>query len=545
MFERPRAQRRAASPTTAPTRAPTTAPAGSRARRPTSSSDLLEATAEREPASWTSTSGIPRRSCATGTPRRRAPTAHQEPARHERRRRAARGAARPRPATAARGWSRGRRARACCSTGAPVLLLCSNNYLGFAEHPRVREAAADAAMRWGVGAGASRLVSGTMTIHERLEHPLAEFEGTEACVLFGSGYLANIGVSRRLGRGATTIFSDELNHASIVDGCRLRARRRSSTATATSSTSRGALRERRRRGRGDRDRLGLLDGRRRRAAREIVELARRHGALVVVDEAHATGALGPGGRGAIAEAGLEGEVDVLVGTLSKALGSYGGYVCARRRDRRAARQQRAGADLLDRAAAARPSPAPTPRSSSSVEQPRRPEKLRSAPPRCCGASSRRLAPVPARTQIVPVIVGDADRRGAPLGGGAGARRVRPGDPPADGARGQLAPAPGVMASHTARAELAAAPRAAITARASRGTLRGSRAPRARRSRRAPPSCAAASSPAPTPVSARPSSPPRWSPPARARRAVAARKPVSTGLDEPPAGVADGRPSCSR
>ena len=105
--------------------------------------------------------------------------------------------------------------------GAPVLLLCSNNYLGFAEHPRVREAAADAAMRWGVGAGASRLVSGTMTIHEQLERGLAEFEGTEACVLFGSGYLANIGVLSALGREGHVIFSDALNHASLIDGCRL------------------------------------------------------------------------------------------------------------------------------------------------------------------------------------------------------------------------------------------------------------------------------------------------------------------------------------
>src|SRR5256884_8601741 len=105
--------------------------------------------------------------------------------------------------------------------GRPVLLLCSNNYLGLADHPRVREAAADAAMRWGVGAGASRLVSGTMTIHRRLEERLADFERSEACLLFGSGYLANIGVIGALaGRGAT-VFSDELNHASIVDGCRL------------------------------------------------------------------------------------------------------------------------------------------------------------------------------------------------------------------------------------------------------------------------------------------------------------------------------------
>src|SRR5271166_3586960 len=105
--------------------------------------------------------------------------------------------------------------------GRPVLLLCSNNYLGLADHPRVREAAADAAMRWGVGAGASRLVSGTMTIHRRLEERLAAWEGSEGCLLFGSGYLANIGTIGALAGPGDTVFSDELNHASIVDGCRL------------------------------------------------------------------------------------------------------------------------------------------------------------------------------------------------------------------------------------------------------------------------------------------------------------------------------------
>src|SRR5579884_3274602 len=97
--------------------------------------------------------------------------------------------------------------------GQPVLLLCSNNYLGLADHPRVRDAAAEAAMRWGVGAGASRLVSGTMTIHRRLEERLAEFERSEGCVLFGSGYLANLGVLGALAGAGDTILSDELNHA--------------------------------------------------------------------------------------------------------------------------------------------------------------------------------------------------------------------------------------------------------------------------------------------------------------------------------------------
>src|SRR3954451_13597576 len=105
--------------------------------------------------------------------------------------------------------------------GKPVLLLCSNNYPGLADHPRVREAAADGAMRWGVGAGASRLVSGGMTVHRRLEVQLADFKGTEACVLFGSGYLANAGIVSALARDGEVVFSDELNHASIVAGCRL------------------------------------------------------------------------------------------------------------------------------------------------------------------------------------------------------------------------------------------------------------------------------------------------------------------------------------
>src|SRR6201993_5367379 len=105
--------------------------------------------------------------------------------------------------------------------GRPVLLLCSNNYLGLADHPQVREAAAEAAMRWGVGAGASRLISGTMTVHRRLEERLAAFAGRQSCLLFGSGYLANLGVIGALAGRGDTVFSDELNHASIVDGCRL------------------------------------------------------------------------------------------------------------------------------------------------------------------------------------------------------------------------------------------------------------------------------------------------------------------------------------
>ncbi|HMD58037.1 MAG TPA: 8-amino-7-oxononanoate synthase [Solirubrobacteraceae bacterium] len=212
--------------------------------------------------------------------------------------------------------------------GAPVLLLCSNNYLGLADHPRVREAAAEAAMRWGVGAGASRLVSGTMTIHGRLEERLADFKRSQAAVLFGSGYLANIGVIAALAGRGDTVFSDELNHASIVDGCRLaRAevvvyRHRDVEHLAWSL-------EKHRRGGAliVTDSVFSMDGDVA-PLEEIAELAGAFGARLVVDEAHATGILGPGGRGAVAEAGLQREVDVVIGTLGKALGSYGAYACA-------------------------------------------------------------------------------------------------------------------------------------------------------------------------------------------------------------------------
>ena len=217
--------------------------------------------------------------------------------------------------------------------GKPVLLLCSNNYLGLADHPRIRRAAADAAMRWGVGAGASRLVSGTMTIHGRLEERLAAFHSSDASVLFGSGYLANLGAIGALAGRGGRIFSDELNHASIIDACRLaRAEVHVYRHRDLDHLERALQRHPRRRDTAaghlivtdslfsmDGD-VAPLDG--------IVEHARRHGARVLVDEAHALGSIGPGGRGAVAEAGLQDEVDVVIGTLGKALGSYGAYACA-------------------------------------------------------------------------------------------------------------------------------------------------------------------------------------------------------------------------
>src|ERR1019366_7505342 len=195
--------------------------------------------------------------------------------------------------------------------GKPVLLLCSNNYLGLADHPRVREAAADAAMRWGVGAGASRLVSGTMTIHGRLEERLAAFKGSEACVLFGSGYLANLGVIGALAGSGDAIFSDELNHASIVDGCRLsRAevivyRHRDVEHLEWSLRRHGGGRD----GEGRRlivtDSVFSMDGDVAPLA-QLADVADAYDARLVVDEAHALGNLGPDGRGAVAAGGLAG-----------------------------------------------------------------------------------------------------------------------------------------------------------------------------------------------------------------------------------------------
>jgi 8-amino-7-oxononanoate synthase len=212
--------------------------------------------------------------------------------------------------------------------GESVLLLCSNNYLGLADHPRVREAAAEAALRWGAGAGSSRLISGNMEPHRRLEERLAAFKGYESALLFGSGYLANIGAISALAGRDEVVFSDELNHASIVDGCRLA--RAETFVYRHGDVEHLAWGLREAGGRGSlivTDGVFSMDGDIA-PLEDLVRLAHRRRCRLMVDEAHATGALGPGGRGSVAAAGLSGEVDLVVGTLGKALGSYGAYVCA-------------------------------------------------------------------------------------------------------------------------------------------------------------------------------------------------------------------------
>jgi glycine C-acetyltransferase/8-amino-7-oxononanoate synthase len=214
--------------------------------------------------------------------------------------------------------------------GVDVLLLCSNDYLGLASHPTVRAAAAAAAERWGAGAGASRLVSGNLGLHRELEEELADFKGHEACVLFGSGFLANTGVISALAKRGDLILSDALNHASIIDGCR---QSRAETIVYphgdVDSLAAGLRRARGRRTLIVTDTVFSMDGDLAPLA-EIVALAQEHGAHVVVDEAHATGVIGPQGRGLVAELGLEDQVDVVIGTLSKALGSYGAFACTDR-----------------------------------------------------------------------------------------------------------------------------------------------------------------------------------------------------------------------
>jgi 8-amino-7-oxononanoate synthase len=212
--------------------------------------------------------------------------------------------------------------------GRAVLLLCSNDYLGLADRAEVRDAAAQAALRWGAGAGASRLISGNMEPHRRLEERLAAFKGYEAALLFGSGYLANLGAISALAGRDRVVFSDELNHASIVDGCRLARADTFVYRHGDVEHLAWGLREA-----GGRaalivsDGVFSMDGDVAPLA-DLARLARTHGCRLMVDEAHATGALGPGGRGSVAAAGLSGEVDLVVGTLGKALGSYGAYVCA-------------------------------------------------------------------------------------------------------------------------------------------------------------------------------------------------------------------------
>ena len=332
--------------------------------------------------------------------------------------------------------------------GKPVLLLCSNNYLGLADHPRVREAAAEAAMRYGAGSGASRLVSGNMTIHRRLEEQLAGFKRSEACLLFGSGYLANAGVVSALAREGDVVFSDALNHASIIDGCRLAKADTFVYDHCDMDHLDWGLRQAE--GRGSlivTDGVFSMDGDVA-PLEEIVELAQRHDARVMVDDAHGTGAIGPYGRGSVAAAGLDDEVDVVVGTLGKALGSYGAYVCC---DEPMAKYLINTARTLIFSTALSPPAVAAAMAALELlrEQPRRVEKLQHNADVLRDALAAEGVPVTgSTTQIVPLLVGDASDAvracERALESGVFAQAIRPPTVPAGTSRLRLA----VMASHT-------------------------------------------------------------------------------------------------
>ncbi len=211
--------------------------------------------------------------------------------------------------------------------GRSVIQLCSNDYLGLAAHPAVTRAAAEAALEYGAGAGSARLIVGSCAPHAALEGDIARLKQTEAAVVLSSGYHANTGVLPILAGAEDVIFSDALNHASLIDGCRLSR----ATVRVYRHTDAGHLERRLREADGFRRRVIVtetvfgMDGDLAPLA-DLVALARHHDAWIVVDEAHATGVFGRTGGGLVSQLGLTDAVDVQIGTLSKALGSLGGYV---------------------------------------------------------------------------------------------------------------------------------------------------------------------------------------------------------------------------
>jgi glycine C-acetyltransferase len=220
----------------------------------------------------------------------------------------------------------------CTFDGKKVINLASNNYLGLTTHPKLREAALEATRKYGVGSGAVRTIAGTMKIHMQLEEKIARFKNAEACVVFQSGFTANAGtVSAILGKD-DFIISDQLNHASIIDGARLsRAKILVFEHKSISDAEAKLASVKDQPGRkllitdgvfsmdGD---IGPLPA--------LCDLAENYGAIMMVDDAHASGVLGRNGRGTIDHFKVHGRVDVQVGTLSKAIGALGGYVCGSR-----------------------------------------------------------------------------------------------------------------------------------------------------------------------------------------------------------------------
>ncbi len=216
--------------------------------------------------------------------------------------------------------------------GREVINLASNNYLGLANHPKLVEAAIDAARKYGAGSGAVRTISGTMDLHMELERRIAAFKKVEACVVFQSGFTANAGTVSAILTPEDHIVSDALNHASIIDGCRLSRAKIHVFPHRDTASADALLRD-----------LANKPGRKLLITDGVfsmdgdiaplpalVEIAERHGAIMMIDDAHSSGVLGANGRGTVDHFNLHGRVDIQVGTLSKAVGVLGGYVCGSR-----------------------------------------------------------------------------------------------------------------------------------------------------------------------------------------------------------------------
>ncbi len=217
--------------------------------------------------------------------------------------------------------------------GRKVLNMCSNNYLGFANEPRLKEAAKKAIDEWGVGPGAVRTIAGTLKIHEELEKALAEFKKVEAVLFLQTGFIANQAVIPAIVGAGDAILSDELNHASIIDGVRLSKAERYIWKHRDVKDLEEKLKEATEKG--ARRKLIITDGvfsmdGDLAPLPEIVELAEKYDAMVMVDDAHGEGVLGEAGRGIVDHFGLHGRVDIEIGTLSKAFGVVGGYVAGKK-----------------------------------------------------------------------------------------------------------------------------------------------------------------------------------------------------------------------
>ncbi len=213
--------------------------------------------------------------------------------------------------------------------GKEVINLASNNYLGLTTHPKLIEAAVEATRKYGAGSGAVRTISGTMDLHMELERRIAKFKGVEACVVFQSGFTANAGTVSSILTPEDHIISDQLNHASIIDGARLsRAKihvfpHKDHAAAAAKLAELDGVPGRK---------LLITDGVFSMDGDigplpELAAAAEKHGAIMMVDDAHSSGVLGRNGRGTVDHFGLHGRVDIQVGTLSKAVGVLGGFVC--------------------------------------------------------------------------------------------------------------------------------------------------------------------------------------------------------------------------